>query len=105
MILMMTNKIQLKVAKRLRCGWKIFYEPEEREAYRHKCKHYHWALCKKGYYCFTFSDPRRRIIDTMRLGCTPNVECPILKRWDTRHGLKFRFHGVENYLEFLDWQL
>lgn len=92
--------MKLQRSRKLRGGWIIFREPAERETYRANCKHYHMGFCDKDRFCYACSDKRRRVVDTIRFGCTPNVDCPILKRWDTRHGLKIQFHGHEHYLEF-----
>ena len=86
----------MKVAKRFRNGWKIYFEPKEREAYRKGCKHNHLGICDKGYFCYACADQfRLRVADSVLIGCTPNVDCPILKRWDTRHGLKGYFEFSE----------
>ena len=87
--------IKFKVIKRNRYGHKWIEEPEERVAFRERCKHHDKFGCKKHYHCEVQFDKRRGIIAWL-LGCTPDVSCPRLKRWDTMHGIIQPFTMVEN---------
>lgn len=77
------------VVKRNRFGHLWIEEPVERIKFREGCKHNRLlTLCKKGYLCYEK--------DGALIGCTPNVSCPRLRSWDTRHGLQRPFTMVEN---------
>lgn len=87
----MTEKkqIEFKVLRTNKHGHRFILEPKERIKFREKCKYNKiGVLCDKGYKCY---------IDGGCLhGCTENVVCPRLARWDKRHGLEKPYTFVEN---------
>ena len=87
--------VEWKVVKKNRWGHRFIEEPVERIAYRKKCKHNGLFGCNKGYRCYEANN-RKRILDTVIVGCTPNVDCPLLSRWDKRHGLEGSYTILEN---------
>ena len=77
--------IDFRVIKKNRYGHRWIKEPEEREKFRGKCKHQELGcICKKHYYSMEMHGKELVHVG----GCSPNVYCPRLRRWDTMHGLR-----------------
>lgn len=88
---MMANNIPIKfkVIRTNKHGHRFILEPKERIKFREKCKYNKLGtLCDKGYKCY--------IEGGILYGCTENVNCPRLERWDKQHGLEKPYTFVEN---------
>ncbi len=92
----MNQLITLNVVRRNRYGHRWIEEPVERVAFRMKCKHIKMGcICEKNYFCIEQYDKRKGILAHLH-GCTPNVDCPRLHRWDKKNGLEKPYTIVEN---------
>ena len=89
------KEIKLRIIRKNKYGNRWIEEPIERIAFRDKCKYQRLGcLCDKHYYCYI---PDNNPSGTAILnGCTPNVICPRMKRWDTVHGLTRPYTWVDN---------
>ena len=86
--------VQFKVVRKNKYGHRWIEEPPERVRFRNKCKYQRLGcICDKGYSTYVgHADGSMGIL----IGCTPDVSCPRLKRWDTMHGLKRPYTIIEN---------
>ena len=83
------KQIDFKVLRVNKRGYRFILEPKERIKFREKCKYNKLGtLCEKGYKC--------HVDHGFLHGCTENVVCPRLARWDRRHGLEKPYTFVEN---------
>lgn len=83
--------------KENRYGGRFVEEPTERVDFRKRCRHLVLGCsCDKAYYSLVQDkrDKRRGIV-TMLFGCSPDVMCPRLRRWDRKHGLEMPYTMVE----------
>ena len=81
--------VEFKIVKKNSYGHRFILEPKERIKFRERCKDNKLGtICNKGYHCH---------VDGGRLiGCTANVYCPRLQKWDKKHGLELPYTMVEN---------
>ena len=87
--------ISFKVVKRNKYGVKWIEEPPQRFEFREKCKYQgKVGNCEKQYYAEGYDERNKQMY--FLGGCTPDVNCPRLKAWDTRHGLKKPYHYLNN---------
>lgn len=90
----MKTLIDFHVIRRNKWGYKWIEEPKEREDFRNKCKYQKLGcLCEKGYGTYGYDIKSKE--GYCLIGCTPDVNCPRLKRWDTLHGLKRPYKMIE----------
>ena len=82
------KQVEFKLVRKNSYGHRFILEPRERIKFREKCKHYKYGCCEKGYTCY--------IDGGVLLGCTPDVYCPRLEKWDKKHGLERPYTMVEN---------
>lgn len=88
--------IEWKVVKKNRYGHRWIEEPVERTAFRKKCKHRdRFGGCALNYYCHEMDGKALCFL----AGCTPNVGCPRLARWDKRNGIQQPYTIVQNSKE------
>ncbi len=89
--------VEFKVLRKNSYGHRFILEPKERIKFREKCKYNKLGtLCEKGYKCYACSDRSGKVIDAVVIGCTENVVCPRMARWDKQHGLEKPYTFVEN---------
>lgn len=97
--------VEFRKVKKNRYGHLFLEEPVERIHFRERCKDRDkFGGCKKHCKCFVADNPKG-VIDAVLFGCTPGVDCPRLKRWDTIHGLqRGTYTIVENETYYSDKQ-
>ena len=87
--------VSFKVVKRNKYSVKWIEEPPQRFEFREKCKYQgKVGNCEKQYYAEGYDERNKQMY--FLGGCTPDVNCPRLKAWDTRHGLKKPYHYLNN---------
>jgi hypothetical protein len=92
----MKQRITWNIVKHNRYGHRWIEEPSERVAFREKCKYIKMGCaCEKGYSCIEQFEKKKGILAEL-FGCTPNVDCPRLRRWDKKNGLEQPYTMVAN---------